>query len=331
MDNPSGSRSLAHGASFGNREANTKLPGNAQSVNTNSQLELFERHLPDKPWCSDDDHGRYPRVLPRTAAQRRRYIQPQPPWLRVWMVFDVDRDASWYAAAEANLPAPTFTAINRQNGHGHLGYGIDTAVRLEDWNGRRGPANYLADVERAMTARLRADPYYSGFTCKNPLHRSWTTLWGDHPYTLGELHGWLGDLNQYTLPQRTVGVGRNVETFDAVRAWAYRLVLPHKADGGSLETWRMACTGAAEQFTGEHHDPPLHDSECRWIGASVARWTWREFTPERFAEIQRERGRAGGKVSKRGYLSETKPWEREGVSRATWYRRRAADRETVRQ
>ena len=193
-----------------------------------------------------------------------------------------------------DLPAPTFTAINRQNGHGHLGYGIDTPVRLEDWNGRRGPANYLADVERAMTARLRADPYYSGFTCKNPLHRHWTTLWGDHPYTLGELHGWLGDLNQYTLPQRTVGVGRNVETFDAVRAWAYRLVLQHKADGGSLETWRLACTGAAEQFTGEHHDPALHNAECKWIGSSIGKWTWAKFTPERFAEIQAERGKASG-------------------------------------
>ena len=259
-----------------------------------TQLELFERHLPDKPWCTDGDHGSYLRVLPRTAAKRRRYIQPQPPWLRVWMVFDVDRNASWEAADEAGLPAPTWTAINRQNGHGHLGYGIDTPVRLEDWNGRRGPANYAADVERAMTARLGADPSYSGFTCKNPLHRHWITLWSDHPYSLGELHGWLGDLNQYPLPQRTVGVGRNVETFDAVRGWAYRRVLQHKADGGSLETWRMACVGAAEQFTGEHHDPPLHRSECAWIGRSIGKWTGAKLTPERFAEIQSERGKASG-------------------------------------
>ena len=57
---------------------------------------------------------------------------------------------------------------------------------------RRGPANYLADVERAMTAKLRADQLYSGFTCKNPLHKHWVTLTHDHPYSLGELHGWLG-------------------------------------------------------------------------------------------------------------------------------------------
>ena len=32
---------------------------------------------------------------------------------------------------------------------------------------RRWPANYLADVERAMTAKLRADQLYSGFTGPN--------------------------------------------------------------------------------------------------------------------------------------------------------------------
>ena len=106
MDNPSGSRSPPRTAVFGNRPgAATKLHDDAKYVN-NSQLELFEANLPDKPWCSDDDHGRYPRVLPRNAARRRRYIQPQPPWLRVWMVFDVDRDASWYAADERTCRRP---------------------------------------------------------------------------------------------------------------------------------------------------------------------------------------------------------------------------------
>ena len=171
-----------------------------------------------------------------------------------------------------------------------------------------------------MTARLRADPYYSGFTCKNPLHRSWTTLWGDHPYTLGELHGWLGDLNQYTLPQRTVGVGRNVETFDAVRAWAYRLVLPHKADGGTRRRGAWPAPALRTSSPAITTRRCCTDSECRWIGASVAKWTWRKLTPEGLRAWHVERGRAGGKRSKRGYLSETQPWEREGVSRATWYR-----------
>ena len=40
-----------------------------------------------------------------------------------------------------------------------------------------------------MTAKLRADVSYSGFICKNPLHRHWIVLPSDHLFTLPELHG----------------------------------------------------------------------------------------------------------------------------------------------
>ena len=39
----------------------------------------------------------------------------------------------------------------------------------------------------------------------------------EHLLDLKELHGWLGDLTEYQLPKCMIGVGRNVETFDAVR------------------------------------------------------------------------------------------------------------------
>ena len=259
------------------------------------QLELFERSLPDRPYCTDDfAYGL--KVLPRSMAKHRRYIQPQPPWLRLWLVFDYDHDCAWCAADEAGLPAPTITVVNRQNGHGHLLYGIDTPVRMENWGGRRAPARYLADVERAMTAQLGADPSYSGFTCKNPLHRRWVTLYHDHPYSLGELRGWLGDRDEHHLPERVIGLGRNVETFDWLRRWGYRNVLGHKAAGGTPETWREACISEAIRFTQEHHHPPLHRSECGWTGSSVSGWTWERFTLPQFVEIQAARGRASGKA-----------------------------------
>ena len=259
------------------------------------QLELFERSLPDRPYCTDDfAYGL--KVLPRSMAKHRRYIQPQPPWLRLWLVFDYDHDCAWCAADEAGLPAPTITVVNRQNGHGHLLYGIDTPVRMENWGGRRAPARYLADVERAMTAQLGADPSYSGFTCKNPLHRRWVTLYHDHPYSLGELRGWLGDRDEHHLPERVIGLGRNVETFDWLRRWGYRNVLGHKAAGGTPETWREACISEAIRFTQEHHHPPLHRSESGWTGRSVSGWTWERFTLPQFAEIQAARGRASGKA-----------------------------------
>ena len=80
------------------------------------------------------------------------------------------------------------------------------------------------------------------------------------------------------------------------RKWAYRAIRKHRAAGGNLEMWEQACVGAAERFTQEDHHPPLHRSECGWIGRSVSRWTWRRFTPERFSEIQAQRGRGGKAV-----------------------------------
>ena len=258
--------------------------------------QLFKQCVPERAYCCDD-FRRGLSIRLRHAAIGRRYIQPQPPWEHRWLLFDVDREQAWYAAEDAGLPAPTFVSINRSNGHAHLGYGLKVPVLMGEAN-RRKPIRFMKDIERAMTAALKADVMYKGLVCKNPLHDHWETLWSEHLFDLMELHGWLGDLTGYQLPERTIGVGRNVETFDAVRVWAYPSgggdVLRHKAAGGSLDRWRLACIEASVQFTVDHHVPALHRSECRWIGCSIAKWTWREFTAERFAMIQKKRATAGG-------------------------------------
>jgi len=68
---------------------------------------------------------------------------------------------------------------------------------------------------------------------------------------------------------------------------------------------------------------PLPRSEVRGIVKSVANWTWKHFTPQTFNKIQRAR------IKKRWKdhtpLSVSKPWEAEGISRATWYRQRKAN------
>ena len=266
-------------------------------------LQRFETSLPERPWCSNHSHGRYPRVLPKLRARRYLYIQPQPPWLRVWLNFDYDRKDAWCAADEVGLPAPTLAVINPENGHGHLAYGLAVPVLLGPENSGR-PKRYLAAIERAMAVRLGADLSYRGPTCKNPFHPCWETLSSDHLFMLSELHAWLADLNDYRLPKgQVIGVGRNVETFDATRRWAYRAVPEHRGDGGTLDTWLYDCIGHAEAFTVARHVPALDRSECRWIGRSVGRWTWERVTDEWFSEQQARRGRASG-ASRRAAAAE---------------------------
>ena len=291
-----------------------------KTVNRDSdQLQLFEANLPAKPYCADE-FAQGLRILPRRAAIRRRYIEPQPPWSHLWLLFDVDRDASWYAARDAGLPTASITAINPRNGHGHLMYGLQVPLRMDTWGGRKAPVQYAETIERAMTAKLRADRAYTGFTVKNPLNKHWTVLESNHLFTLPELHRWVGDLRPYRRrPQeRRIGLGRNCETFDAVRQWAYRAVVQHKADGGSLDTWCMACTGAAEQFTGENHHPELQRSECRWIGSSIGKWTWSKFTAASFAAVQGARGKASGTARREAAAERNRRILALSESGATW-------------
>ena len=203
-------------------------------------------------------------------------------------------------AAEAGLPAPTCTVINPENGRGHLIYGLAVPVLLARETGpaaalprRRGAGHYHAP---AGGRRLRgvavqesaASVLGRGMERPLLLPAGSTRLAGRSERVPGDgAHR---------------GCGPHVETFDAVRAWACPggdgNVLQPKADGGSLDTWRQACTGAAEAFTAAHHRPELQRSECRWIGRSIAKWTWARITQERFSRSRQHAGR-GGKRSRR--------------------------------
>ena len=293
-------------------------PAQGELFDGSAALDPFFEHLPDKPYCADDPrHGLT--VLPRRAALRRRLIQHQPPWLRVHLTFDVDRDGAWCAADEAELPPATWVAVNRANGHGHLVYSLAAPVLMGPRD-RGGPIRFLAQVERALRARLGADASYGGFTTKNPVHRDWVTIATGRTYELDELREYLGDLRRYALVEPvTAGIGRNVEAFDAVRRIAYRAIREHWAPDG-FDRWERYLRGEVQAYSGERHDPPLHDAECRWIAGSIARWTWRRFTPGAFRAIQAKRGEASGKARRVDSITARRPWEAFNVSRAKWYR-----------
>ena len=172
-------------------------------------LDPFYGHLPDSPFCGEADGYRGLRILPRDATLRRPQIQHQPPWLRVHLTFDIDRDGAWCAHEAAGLPAPTWTAVNRQNGHGHLVYSLTAPVLM----GPAGPGGADPQVERALRVLLGADGAYAGFTTKNPSHRRWVVIATGKTYELAEIHEYVGDLRKYArLAPEAAGVGRNVET-----------------------------------------------------------------------------------------------------------------------
>lgn len=292
------------------------------------QLELFESRLPKRPYCTDDLETGLLIRDPKRAC-RARYIQANSPWLRCWLLFDVDHETSGgrppalqllghqndpsgaLAWEDAGLPEPSWTTVSPETGNAHLSYGLDAPV-LMGQHDRAHPMRYLAAVEEAMAKKLRSDDGYSGLITKNPKHSHWRVLWGRRLYTLGELEEWL-ELPKFVKkksdPER-YGVGRNVSTFDHVRYQAYPAVRSWKLAGqGAYVYWQQWLYQVALHYTHNEHKTPLDSRECHWIAKSVAHWVWTRFDVDasdaRFSALQAHRGRQGkGKSGrKRQYAS----------------------------
>lgn len=260
-----------------------------------SQPDLFATsRWPRRPYCADDPTaGLVIRSL--RQAINRPYVQVNPPRLRVWALFDVDRHDAGASWLDADLPPPSWITQNRVNGHAHLAYGLIAPVLVDGIEAREAPIRYLCAVESMMRAKLRADEGFGGLITKNPLHPLWRTLRGPvMGYELGELAEALPGIERH-IPRRgkagEVGLGRNVTLFDHTRQWAYRAIRGYW--GGGLEGWNRwmaACNGYALGRNGDFATP-LDPRECWWVAKSVAKWTWRRFSPAGFSAVQAARRR----------------------------------------
>lgn len=284
------------------------------------QLDLFQNSLPKRPYCTDELGGLL--IRQASSALKHRYIQHNPPPLLTWLVFDIDRADSAFAWDDAGLPAPAWVATNPDNGHCHISYGLLAPVARTD-AARAAPLKLAAAVEYAYRAALDADRGYAGLVTKNPMHEHWRVFTPSNDcgvYDLATLAEYVTLPKRIPKREREVGVGRNVELFDNLRQWSYSAVRQYWRPDG-YNAWLGACIDRASYLN--QFANPLPYQEVRGIGKSVAKWVWKTFTPSGFRQVQSSRGKRSGEVRREGSISETKPWESEGISRATWYRRQS--------
>jgi hypothetical protein len=279
----------------------------------------FLLKIPEKPYCAVDPRKRL-FIRPREKAIALPHIQPNHRFSRNWLTFDIDEDFAYFAPEDRNCPEPHFIAINAENGHAHIGYLLDTAVALHD-KSRREPIMLYRDVERGLGRRLGADPSYHGATCKNPFSDRWKTSWhAVRPYDLAKLVDCL-DRSDKKRSRMVLGVGRNCSLFDSLRIDAYREVLPFKKENRSEAEFRAVMESDALRYNARFASPLLH-TEVRGIAKSISKWVWERFSTEKFSE--RQSARVKRRWAKVQTLAEMKPWEKDGVSRRTWERRRKA-------
>ncbi len=249
----------------------------------------FARLIPEKPYCSNEPReGLF--IRPRETALKYSHIQVNHPHYLQWLVFDIDREDAAFAWEDANLPAPSFVAQNSSNYHAHCAYLLKCPVYLGA-NSPEHPTRYAMAVERGMTRRLGADPGYAGLIVKNPLSSRWRTRWlAASGYELNDLESYLTYRDMRALPrnQSEPETGRNSELFEILSNHASHEVRRSKTLGAPYSEFLTNVYNKA-LLVNREFSPPLSFAECRSIAKSVAQWTWKHFTAERFGAIQAHR------------------------------------------
>ena len=263
------------------------------------QPDLFlQEGIPRKPYCTDDLLAG---IRPRSykTAITRRYIQVNPPHLRVFMLHDLDYDGAAYAWEDNNLPMPAWAAMNRENGHAHIAYALSAPVLTADFGGRQTPLRYLAAIEAAYRAKLGGDDGFASLITKNPMHPHWELLRGvpdairgyDLPYLaefvdLAKFKPYVGRTNL-----EAVGLGRNCTVFNVVSRWAYRNIRVFKFERGVNEWKREVLNQCLNVNSGFPCPMMLKEVQC--IAKSISNWVWNRFdiaaSDRRFADLQAHR------------------------------------------
>jgi hypothetical protein len=287
-------------------------------------MELFvnDSRLARKPRCSHTkDYSKIRRV---EHALAHPYIQPYSPVAYPRIVFDLDWDEPQsryhqlplkYLAAssawenELGLPSPSWAAISKDRNSAHVAYELTTPVGRHP-QARISPQRYLAAIERAFIKALGADPGFNGQLCKNPINSNWDLYQGPiQGRDLTELAEYVDLTSEKHLPFNRAPrgeIGRNVYLFDEVRYWAYDNIDLSRSAG--YECWERSVIATAVRINGSGYShlpnikqPLLPINDCKAIGRSVARWSWKNHGKKEltraFSELQSWRGARGAVAS----------------------------------
>jgi hypothetical protein len=268
------------------------------------QLDLFNAHTPSHLYCSNSKMAEMIRI--KKIALKYPYVSVNPPKLKLWLPFDVDANMGGLAWENANLAMPNVSIVNRENGHAHLLYGLESPVACSEV-ARQAPLRYLAAIEAAYLAKLEpfgGDRGFAGLMVKNPTHSHWKAFWGRLSFwSLEELAEYV-NLDHYTPKKlsdkkiQLVGVGRNVTLFNFLGPegkWSYNAVRRYR--GERYEVWCEAVLNKALEMNGEF-PVPMQYSEIKAIARSVAKWVWQrdKIAHKNFVDRQSRKGKRSGEA-----------------------------------
>ena len=272
-----------------------------------------------------DDDGRFLRSFRRPQHEAWEYSDLEyPRSARSWAALVVDVDSPerlWEHVGAGSSLLPNWCVVNKRNGHAHVVYPLTDPVHLHP-EANPKPLEYLADIEKKLLVALDGDTSYPGVMARNPIIKP---RWGTEvhwfrrePWELSELD----EAATAALPEgwrpaqvQPGAVGRNCALFMGLCKWAGR------------ETNRYESIYRQALDINSTFETPLPLQEMKATARSVEkyreRWEARGWHSPRWIQRQKWRGMQSGKVRRPGSNEALMPWNDEGISRRTWYRRRA--------
>ena len=237
------------------------------------------------------------------------------------MTFDCDNRQAMAAGLD---DLPPYSWLVRTRRGGHVSWALAVPVGKHQ-AARAAPEAYLSAVAEYYHHALGADPAFGGLS-RNPAHPKADTVWGRRkPYSLDQLAKVI-PFNWRKPRIAQTGIGQNRDLFMATC----------RGDRGvPVLTMAHALNRDVADAYGRE---PLPDSEVAAIAQSVERYRrkWerqghkRSWLERQAARSAKQIGKARkASASREGSNEMLRPWAAEGVSRATWYRRRKVGRETV--
>ena len=245
------------------------------------------------------------------------------------LLFDLDNRGALTELDNIDGPTPNFAVASRDKHTCHVGYVLRKPVHRYE-AARPGPLLKASAAERGisrMLAHLGNDLAYGKLVTKTPNHGHWITV-PLHPfaYSLDELIENLpaGSTEPSCRSTLLNGLGRNCTVFEELRKFSYRAAVRAKRDNQIFEWFAAQLLDVASGMN-RAFPYPLSYGELRSIARSVAKWSWRRMSPEKFSALQRRRGQAGAakRWGRHTSTEAAKPWEAIGISRRTWYSRKA--------
>jgi len=248
-------------------------------INTNQELEIFNKNLMQKVKVSNADY--YQIIRSKRLSCQYSHIQYNHLSGQNYIGLDCDYDV--FELLEEKNVNPNLVVKNHDNNKAHLFFRLSSFVGTTP-NAKIKPQKALRLLTHSLNNYLETDKAFNGVQAKNPLYKGFEVFsYSNDSYDFNELFECIPDEQIYVnKPEISisedkeiihVGTGeRNVYLFDTVRFQSYKVKHKHKDFNSFYDEIERIYNDLNAMLS-----EPMDFKECQHSIKSIATWTWFKF------------------------------------------------------